>query len=725
MTKSKTVNKTVFELLKQELFREEVKCGPDLDSVAYFPFVRDLSKKDLKGVKHVIPQEGFHPQVAVAIDFNHTFVQTLSSVARSRLIDEEILASETKRLAQFVKRYFENVYAFGGGSAKTKVASFTDALDSNPTNSLVQNKFLNEIINYLMTDISVQRGRTEIGSANITFKDNKNLGSGSALSQRALTNNALSILEQLFVPMLPIRLWSRGRMYSDYYFPIFDGYITSISFNDAQGFAEIQLQAKDVLELARFSHEMTAPSLIQQAEKKQVNAINILGKPFYGHNHVTIVTTLLNGGNLTYDGSTGRTFKLNSDGSAVTEDNEAKATAEATVKRVDSIEASIKKDAGDGVNLLQLDDFEVITPDKADLRKTVLQNRAIHKDKFTINKMVELVQHTHKRNLIIWGDDITPYRIWNAATVKTFESAFSSRLDILREVAGNVYYELYVDGAGNVHYHPQRFANKFLKYNVIDAHGTSTQGGNEREWPGVNVLGPEEITSIAPSLNFEELVTFLKLTGKDPVNAMGHEIGGIVGSAVNKKYISRFGYRRDLVNNPMFNINVPFTNSSGKTKKVVNTFGNIAAAVMLIYRNAELFTKEATIIHRPELMDLAEPVYYTDDDTVFYINTVNHTVSIGGDAVTSMNCSFGRKYAEPAADLQSFIIMSEKVYKTNGDVAAQELLEELPVREWQDYLGTEDAYSLEYAQRQASKIDVDLSDNFDSAAVLALTDKNF
>ena len=749
----------IFELIHEEMFRNSVSCGPGAEDTALFSYTRSLSDKGFPGAMHVIPAEGFHPQIAVAIDFTHTFVRTSKDIDPSRLVNKDLLKSETIRLAKFVKYYFENVYSYGVD--RTGIAPdmpFTGELAKNLDSEYHQNKFLNELLNYMITSISVNRGRTEVGSANVTFKDNRNLVKGSANAQRALVNNALPVLHQLLVPMLPIRMWSKGRLYKEYYFPIFDGYITSLSYNDGQGFAQVQVTARDVLELARFSSEMVSPSLIQQEELREASAINFLAKPFYGHDHSEIVKKLLVGGPLMFDptgvqeqirqrslttGEIKRGLSISGIGTgavldAIAIEAERQDLSRASKVANDSYQELVNETFGEGsayvehtseldqyardnnsINLLELDRFNFISsmdPGGAERIADKLDSRAIHYKKFSLDKMMQQVSHTRNlRNVFFWGNELTPFRIWNFQSPSVFESSFSSRLDILREVAENTYYELYVDGAGNVHYHPQRLTNKFMEIDLLSSETAAVQYEHVNIWPGTNVIGAEEVTSVVPQLSFDELITFLKISGTDSLNTIDNEMGGIVGSARYTKYLSRFGYRRQILTTPMFNMNVILDREAGKTKQSANLFGDIAAACFLVYLNADVYTKQISCIHRPEFMDVCFPIYFPEDNTIFYANTINHSINIGGDAVTSINANFGRRPEDPPADLQSFMLITERAYKMSGDISFEEVIQNLPVKDWLEFLD-------EQSQNELKNLYEKLDLNAELDAILGLTD---
>ena len=84
--------------------------------------------------------------------------------------------------------------------------------------------------------------------------------------------------------------------------------------------------------------------------------------------------------------------------------------------------------------------------------------------------------------------------------------------------------------------------------------------------------------------------------------------------------------------------------------------------------NSELVSTQSTIIFRPEL-ELARPMYYTDTDDVFYIQSIDHTININGDATTTVNGNFGRKEKDIPPDLHNFLLATESIVNTAGKLA--------------------------------------------------------
>jgi hypothetical protein len=184
----------------------------------------------------------------------------------------------------------------------------------------------------------------------------------------------------------------------------------------------------------------------------------------------------------------------------------------------------------------------------------------------------------------------------------------------------------------------------------------------------------------------EELITFLRVSGEDETIQGGDssQLIGLYGSSTDKKMLARYGYRRQEVQNNLFNMNVEIV--KGKV-----SFLDVAAAVLMQFMNAELFTRQTVVAFRPEL-EIASPVFFTEDNSVFYINSVDHNITVGGDATTSINCSFGRKDYELPPDLNSFLLQTQVAYnlKEKRFADPKTLWNNIKIKEWQRYLDISD-----------------------------------
>jgi len=673
-------NDLIAKALVQELYskpdkEDQVLATNALDKSEIVKFMEAYPLKSShvdNNLLAVVPQDVYHPEITIAIDFTHQFVQSTKAIKGKRPLDPRFFAKFADKLFVFTKRYFD--YVMSVGDRVDFVADITKDYEFSSHNEEDMNLFVNRIINYFLTNVSVSKARKEIGNASLTFKDIKNPLKDGKGNYRIFFDGAFRIFNQLLAPMLPIVIWGRGRLYKNWYFPIFDGFIVSTSPTDSNGFVEYQISCKDVLELARISVEMINPAIQQEAEDKKIDAINLLSKPFYGHDHFTIVDRMFRGGKLVYDPSA----RANQIQEKFNVDITRKPTltdAPAIPKVHDPEHAPIEEE---GLPLTALGRFDPVDGDDFKLKEG-LDEIGVYKDQFTDKYRLDYVSHQRVRKLITWGDKMTPYRVWTLQSPDLFTSTFATRLDVINEVAGKVYYDFFVDGCGNVHYHPMRLTNDFLMNNATtyDPSSPNNKKFVPRSFPHSQVITPEETFSVNSALNIEELVTFLRVTGVDEViGSTAPELLTLYGSARDKRMISKYGYRRKEINNTLFNIN------QNIAKKI--TFLDVAAMVMMQFANAELYTRQQVIAFRPEL-ELASPVIFSEDNNVFYINSIEHNFVVGGDATTNINGSFGRRDLELPPDLNSLLVATQTVYDLKGFEPA-EFWSKLKIDDWKNYL---------------------------------------
>lgn len=733
---------TIGQILTQELFNEDniVNCGPRDTSAGVPPnfYEQNFNKIDRGVDKHLkknhnyVPHETYRPQVTIAFDFTDMFVAALQketaqeyTVEARRLIDKSLLMERAREVLRFVKYYFEYSKTYKTYSSETKRKTNIN-IDTEDD----ANKFLNEVFNMFMTSINITRTRSDIGTATVTFRNVRNYVNGKSIGP--LYNYAVGILRDLLVPMIPIKLWARGRFYNQWFFPIFDGYIVATTMKDTGGFAEIEIMCKDVLEIARFTTEMVNPALINMAEARKVQAINLQKMPFYGQDHMDMVRALFMGDDLEFDPTGEKAAFLNkvdsfgnykdgfkfvkgigfvpvdAAGSFIQRQHERLLTGRLFLNKKinlqkvknDTLAAAKKNGITPTLNLDQLEEFDWysnVDPSSVHQLDEKMEQGPIREEEFTLDRMIKEVSHSQtRRKLVTWGTRLTPYRVWSISSPDMFNADFASRFEILQEIAKNVYYDFYVDGNGTVHYHPFRFNNDFLFNDAIYIRpGENELYEHPTVWPGIYTIGPEESIGHNEIVNFEELVTFLKLRGTDPVSAVESDLGRIVGSALHKDYLERFGYRRSLQHNPMFNYNFSLDSSNNNLSEAGVTFMDVVAAALIIYYNGTLHTRNSTIIFRPEL-DIARPLFYTEDDMVFYIDSISHSITIGGDATTAITASFGRKIYDDPLDLQSFLQIQEGLWKYGEEVLdAEAFIQQLPITQWQNFLSEHQYQALE------------------------------
>lgn len=624
----------LFNAIRELVYKQAVACGPHKADNQYVPFTQDLS--DI-GTSYIVPDLVMRPKIFVTIDFTSTYV-----VSGERLVSVETLDNVYKTLLDFYYYYFEYELSYNKSWYLGK-----DQIKDSGFSSKDVNEFINYIVNFFLTSITVQRSINNIGTASFTLKDNWNIKGSEKI--RLFFNKAVSVLNQLFVPMLPIMFWAQGRIYKDWVFPLFDGYITSVSDSNSEGFISSTINCRDALELARVSYEMLNPAIIQLKEQQTQEDINIFNKPFFGLDHFKIVQTMFVGGSLSWDAET----------------KQRKLIVGQKLAGQQSFE-------GLGPYTLASDfydnDIKVADLTYAIGPTDVAEDRAIKKDNFSLAIGLEKTKHVPNsadivstggrlRKIVTWGTQITPYREFQFSAIEVFQSQFDSRLSVLQETAKLVYYQLYVDPWGNIQYHPYRLATKFLNTDISYAKD-GKKIVHENIFPGAQILGPEETLASNSVYNIEELITFLRLLGIDPTTKIQPELGNIIGECRALFLQKRFGYRRAEVSCPLFNNNFNIIDGSGASIK----FMDKAARELLIFKNAELYSRTDTIIFRPEL-ELAMPICIMPDKEIFYVQSITHTVDIGGSARTEISSNFGRSYLAPAPDIHSIMETADCIYK--------------------------------------------------------------
>lgn len=643
-------------------------CGPGLRENSYHKkIIYGLSEN--KELPYIVPQETYHPRVWVSFDFTHQFTGGFSStelIPAKRPVSFETFFRAGFKLLRFFDYYFEYALSYGKDMKKTNLRKLVENPAPDEREFAI---FINYIINFYFNQVTISKAVNQIGTAAITITDNKNFNNGK--KWKLFYDDAFSIFSQLFAPMIPVTVWSTGRLYPDWVFPIYDGFVYTVSPTDsADSPPAIVLNCKDALELARTSTEMINPSLIQFKELLKQNSINILSQPFFGYDHFEIVERTFRGGKLIYNPGT---------------------------ERIEI--GSPEYEKANGVNLAALGNYQLATTRSEEKTGTFLQNaideRVFKYDDFSLARAVELTSYNRPRYLMLWGTGITPYRQLTTGNSSAYTAEFTSRLDILDNLASMTYFNYYVDGFGNINYHPMRTANKFLEFDYVD-YDTANVGF--ALFPGAQIIDDEELFSISRQVNVDQLVTFLRVAGQPEWIGSNPpaDLLGIVGSAANFELMARFGYRRDSIVNPLLNISTRFK-LPGPGGSLVS-YVDLVAQSILQFKNSELSTATCSIPFRPEL-ELAKPVLFPRSRDVYYVQSITHNITINGSATTTINANYGRKENEPVPDLLNFMIVSQKLYKNkkieplSPNATEEEItlyyqrnfgLDQIPFKEWFD-----------------------------------------
>lgn len=627
------------------------------------------SSPDLKDVPCLIPSCTYHPHIKVVIDFTSTYTvdfnpQGTSISTGRRLVQKEILLDRALTLAKFWAYYFNDA-AFADTSMERTLSliSDTDKRDSIKGNqqkysSIVSdilkkmyqnneeaaNLFINNIVNMFITDVQIERSTREIGSCNVTMRDNFSqiINPDTGHRETLFFKSVSSVLNQLFSPMLPISVWARGRLYPTKWFPIFTGYIFQAAPADKEGFTTLTLTCRDALELARISTEMVNPALCVVHQLKKQDTVQLYSQPFYNESMWEIAQKMFMGGKV---------------------DNNSNAT---TGKQDKSSSKSDKTSTtSDALTFSELGNFKVINQNDSKFTGRYASTVIPFNEQTNIQAFLTQLRTT--RFVLLWGEDITPYKTWNFASPKTFTSQFSSRYEILKLAAQRGYLDFYADGAGNIKIHPMRLSNKFFLNDAIYVNPSSVETKINKDFLGVNIITPHETLSYNKLFDIQNLATFIRIGGAPPeLGPINEEIATAVdtlGSYTDQLLIEKYGFRYLEIMDETFNFNPTVKGQKGTYK-----FFDLAAREFLKYKNGELYTCTANIVFRPEL-ELANPIYFTNSKEIFYIQSITHNITIGGAATTTVNCNFGRSENEIPPMLWDFIIATQKIFIAGEDKA--------------------------------------------------------
>lgn len=192
----------------------------------------------------------------------------------------------------------------------------------------------------------------------------------------------------------------------------------------------------------------------------------------------------------------------------------------------------------------------------------------------------------------------------------SFQSTYQRRLEILRDIVRATNTELYADQDGVVNFHPVR------AYLPVD-HPTY-------------VAQPEETISWAFTETDREVATWVYVTGQVDYNTRPTYMIQNFDFAYEEE-IRRFGLRALQINNP--NIHTPEA-AKAFARSLIRRF------------MANRLQGEITLIFRPEIR-VGRNIYIPWLRRVYYIHSVEHTITWGQTAVTTLGLKYGRYPWQP------------------------------------------------------------------------------
>lgn len=260
-----------------------------------------------------------------------------------------------------------------------------------------------------------------------------------------------------------------------------------------------------------------------------------------------------------------------------------------------------------------------------------------------INKANRYKSYTYKNvnkdiypKALMWGHTGEVYTFMFGTLSLRFDE-FQTKADILTNIANLTHYLAYIDGAGNLHYHPPKFED----YYRVMVDGVD---GEDDEHDLTYTIFDDDTISQSYSQNEGEVCTVARGMGEGNfgINAQLRE------KQIDPNYmkanmawmdgINRFGFRERKVSTAAFN-----------NQNLLTLF----TAGFIIRANQERYQMSAQFIMRPELQP-DRPIYDFNKNKWYHIRQVTHTYMVGGPNSggaysTDIICYAGRNPGETVA----------------------------------------------------------------------------
>jgi len=237
-----------------------------------------------------------------------------------------------------------------------------------------------------------------------------------------------------------------------------------------------------------------------------------------------------------------------------------------------------------------------------------------------------------------------PYELSLSTNWSLYQGDFKTRRDLAYSLATDTHFAFYADRKGHIWFHPPRFNNG----HILGAKN-----------PQVYVIDTESILSygfIEDDTNIYSSV-YVSTTPKFG-NETSQNFGAYNAAHRDEATLLKYGQRLFTYFNPL--IQSPFGFNSGKDKQSL-----ILHAKSLLQRMlASKYQGQVTLTGRVEL-DPGYPVYIPIRNMVYYVETVDHSISYGGKFETTLNLAYGRKPWDHLPELLTFS-SADEVYMVDA-----------------------------------------------------------
>lgn len=527
-----------------------------------------------------------------------SLAKTVSDTQSDTYFTEKTVAPVKTQFIDYLTHYFK---------VRNKLYVDGVSLDEN------LNRFVNQSITSVRTTNADKLGT---GTASISLE--------CVDYQWIFQDNSDSIFTELFgkpifLEGLYFTIDGIGRYNPNKYYRIFTGSISSVTFIDNPLERRIELQAKDLSRLLGISRYNTHPAFLESDMAAIQGKATIFASNLTDLGNIEIANIIIPD----IDAESGKWSNQ--------VDKYSPASLREMWKNTDKLVRTEQTPTGDtdiveenfqvcyAKSAASFDKKDVPTPYKLLWGDTVVEGEAFTKDS--------------KNKHPIYN------KMFNISQLRISE--FKTRLDVLNEVSMLSLFATYIDGSGNIHFHPYRYDYLSMEDEdtpvipLYEGEAISRYGTGEKENKYLYTLDPGESLSESSSMNEDDIVTALRVNGQGDF--------GIWQSMkkINPEHIRpfllwrdgarRYGLRERNVSTGAFN--------SGEQ---VESFA--IALFMRMYLEREKMT--VTIPFRPELQ-IDRPFYIKHRKHVYHIKGISHSYSTGsdrgpGDFTTTVTLFAGR-----------------------------------------------------------------------------------
>jgi hypothetical protein len=234
-----------------------------------------------------------------------------------------------------------------------------------------------------------------------------------------------------------------------------------------------------------------------------------------------------------------------------------------------------------------------------------------------------------------------PYELSLSASWSFYQGEWKTRREIADRVAEDTHFVFYADRNGEIWFHPPRFNNSW----ILGA-----------ENPKVYIADTDSIISYGFIESDQNIYSSVYITTEpdfahDSLASLGWYTASVRDDGVLMKYGQRF-----------FTASNPVINTKDRRDKALVAYGKSLLQRLL----AGKYQGQITLTLRSEI-EQGRPIYVPILNRIYYIETVDHDITFGNQATTTLSLSYGRKPWEYLPELMTFSAQDE-VYMTDASL---------------------------------------------------------